>query len=326
LYKIDGKYLLMVAEGGTGFHHAVTAHISDSLWGPYVPLHSNPVMSHRQLGSDYPIHSVGHADLIQTPAGDWWAVMLAKRKIDGYSLLARESFLTPVQIETQEDWPTPVFNPGEGKLLMQQARPDLPWHPWPSVPQRDEFDKPTPSLAWNCLRSPQTEWYSLSDGMLQLQVRPEMLDSLGNPSYLAQRIEHHQFSAGTKMKFAPKPNEQAGLVLYRNSTHHLGILLEKGELIVYETEGGKKTILVQKPWKKKSVVLKAQSDGLKLQFWAGEKEDKLQMIGPEADLSILADEKAGGFSGPYVGVYASSQGAASQNVARFDWFEYQANK
>jgi len=163
LYKIDGKYMLMVAEGGTGFHHSVTVHHSDSIWGPYVPNHANPVMTHRNLGKDFPIHSVGHADIIQTQEGDWRAVMLAKRQEVGHTLLSRETFLTPVRFEMQENVLTPVFNPGKGKLLPEDKRPDLLWWPVKKEPAMDDFSGDKLSLVWNFLRTPYTKWYELKE-------------------------------------------------------------------------------------------------------------------------------------------------------------------
>ena len=83
IYKRNGKYMLMVAEGGTGDAHAMTIHHSDSIYGPYVADYINPVISHRHLGKDYPIQATGHADLVETQNGEWWSVMLGKRPIDG---------------------------------------------------------------------------------------------------------------------------------------------------------------------------------------------------------------------------------------------------
>ena len=70
LYKIDDRYLLLMAEGGSDYNHAVIALTAKSLWGPYVPCTVNPVLTHRHLGKDYPVQSLGHADLVQTPTGD----------------------------------------------------------------------------------------------------------------------------------------------------------------------------------------------------------------------------------------------------------------
>ena len=74
--KIGNHYLLLMAEGGSDYNHAVTALTAKSLWGPYVPCTINPVLTHRHLGKDYPVQSLGHADLVQTPTGDWYAVFL----------------------------------------------------------------------------------------------------------------------------------------------------------------------------------------------------------------------------------------------------------
>jgi alpha-N-arabinofuranosidase len=40
------------------------------------------------------------------------------------------------------------------------------------------------------------------------------------------------------------------------------------------------------------------------------------------DGRILSTPFAGGFVGAYIGMYASSNGHPSDNVADFDWFEY----
>ncbi len=323
IYKIDDTYILLAAEGGTGFHHAVTVFHSDNVWGPYVPYHSNPVLTHRHLGKDYPIHSTGHADMIQTQNGEWWAVMLAKRLYEGKTLLARETFLTPVDIQNEEGKPVPVFNPGHGKLLFEQERPNLPWTPWISKPARDHFDKPELAPEWNFLRTPYTKWYELDKGMLSIELRPEVIDSLVNPSFIARRIQHHHFYATTAMNFKTKhENEQAGLVAYRNSGNHVRLVKDNNSLVLVWTMKGNSEELARVPYTHDNVVLRIEGDGIRAQFSYGQTEDKLMPIGAQLDLSIIADEVALGFNGPYVGMYATSNGKPSNAVAAFNWFEY----
>ena len=188
LYKIQGKYLLMVAEGGTEYNHSVTFHCSDSLWGPYVPNQVNPAISHRHLGMDYPVYAVGHADLVETQNGDWWSVMLAKRRVDGFTPLARETFMTPLKMEMNSGQLTPIYNPGIGRLKMEQKRPDLPWTPVPVVPARDNFEIQELALQWNFLRVPLEKWYSIREDGLILSLRPQVADSLVNPSMVVRRM------------------------------------------------------------------------------------------------------------------------------------------
>lgn len=323
IYKIDGKYMLLVAEGGTGFHHSITVHHSDSIWGPYIPNHSNPVLTHRHLGNDYPVHSVGHGDLIQTQKGDWWFVGLGKRKIDGQTLLARETFLTPVEFQVQEGIQTPVFNPGIGQLSVEQKRPDLPWSPVNVVPVRDEFASSKLALQWNFLRTPYTDWYKLEKGSLVIKARPNVIDSLTNPSFIAQRIEHYYWEAATKVNFSSKNhNEQAGLVIYRRSTNHYQLLKEENEVVLIKTLKGKKSEIARVKYVGKEVIFKVKAETVNVQFYFGDSLDNLLPIGEVQDLGLISDEQSGGFNGPYIGMYVTSNNQKSKASAAFDWFEY----
>lgn len=324
LYKINGKYMLLVAEGGTGYHHGVTIHHSDELWGPYVPDHVNPVMSHRQLGGEYPIHSVGHADLVQTQNGEWWSVMLGKRLKNGHTFLARETFLTPVVFEELEPgYLTPIFNPGEGKLLFEQKRPDLPWSPFHKESMMDSFFKPELDLKWNFLRTPMSKWYELIDGSLILDLRPEVASEFENPSLIARRIQHHNFESKTRLVFSTeKENEHAGMILYRRSEHYFLLAKEKSSVVLYRASAGKPEAIASAPYEAGKVIFWARTEGGQIQFQYGEEWDEMKPIGEPQDVAVLSDEAAGGFNGPYIGMYASSNGEESGSKASFDWFTY----
>jgi alpha-N-arabinofuranosidase len=327
IFKIDGRYLLMVAEGGTGFHHAVTIHESENLMGPYIPNHANPVLTHRHLGYDYPIHSVGHADLVRTQNGEWWSVMLGKRKVDGYTLLARETFLAKVDLQYQEGMLTPVFNRGIGRLLEVQDRPDLPWNPVPPLPATDDFEEEKLALHWNFLRTPLESWHQIGEGSLKLQLRPQVVDSLVNPSLVARRIQHHAFQASTALDFSTrKENEVAGLILYRMSKNHFQLVKNRDHIVLVRTSQGEKQTIAKTAYKESTVILEAEADGLQVQFRFGPTGDQMQDLGPAQPMHVLSDEKCGGFNGPYVGMYATSNGQASKSSASFEWFNYKGTE
>ena len=65
IYKHDGRYYMLVAEGGTSFNHAVTIAVSDSLTGPYEGNERNPILTSRHLSYDNWVNSTGHADLVE---------------------------------------------------------------------------------------------------------------------------------------------------------------------------------------------------------------------------------------------------------------------
>ncbi|SDS10999.1 glycoside hydrolase family 43 protein [Microterricola viridarii] len=104
LYKIDGRYYLSAAEGSSWKGHMQTIGRSDSPWGPFEPAPHNPILSHRDRVA-HPIQSLGHAELVDTADGDWWALSLGTRHA-GIALhhnLGRETFLTPVR--WVDGWP-----------------------------------------------------------------------------------------------------------------------------------------------------------------------------------------------------------------------------
>lgn len=329
LYKIDGEYLLLIGEGGTGEYHAVTVFNSKDLWGAYVPNHANPVMTHRHLGDTHPIGQTGHADLVQTQAGAWWSVMLAKRKVDRYITLARETFLAKVEMTEQESGITPVFNPGKGLLQVEQERPELPWTPVPKTPRKDDFTDGKLALNWNFLRTPKTNWYTVRDGFLNLKVRPQTTEELKNPSFVARRTTDHRYEAATKFSFdAKKENEKAGLVIYRRNGHNLKLIKQKDALVLIQVYQKNNNEVIQPieiakvPYSNDSVIFHVKVDGIKAQFSYGNSLETLTPIGQIQDYSILSDEIAKRFNGVYIGMYATSSGEESDQIASFDWFLY----
>ncbi|MFT4109412.1 glycoside hydrolase family 43 protein, partial [Propionicimonas sp.] len=126
LYKVDGTYYLVAAEGGTEFHHSVCVARSDCLSGPYQGSRSNPVLTHRHLGRAAGVVGAGHADLVQAADGSWWALLLAMRTYGGFHHnLGRETFLVPVVWE--DGWP--VFAPGAGRIPEEVEVPFAPAGP-----------------------------------------------------------------------------------------------------------------------------------------------------------------------------------------------------
>ena len=100
IYKMGKTYVLVHAEGGTSFDHAATAKKAQSVWGPYTPMRTNPLVTRRDRGKDSPLQATGHADLVKMKDGgkeQYYAVFLGKRPIgaDGRVILGRETFACP---------------------------------------------------------------------------------------------------------------------------------------------------------------------------------------------------------------------------------------
>lgn len=107
IYNINGWYYLMCAEGGTSYNHSEVIFRSKSLDGPFVPWKENPILTQRHLDPNRkdPVTTTGHADLVQTQNGTWYAVFLGCRPYEGnYFNIGRETFMCPVTW-TNDGWP-----------------------------------------------------------------------------------------------------------------------------------------------------------------------------------------------------------------------------
>lgn len=62
--------------------------------------------------------------------------------------------------------------------------------------------------------------------------------------------------------------------------------------------------------------------GQEYNFYYGPESTKMELLAEKIDGRILSSDIAGGFIGTYVGLFASSNGEAGDNIADFDWFDY----
>ncbi len=324
LYKQDGKYILLIAEGGTGPFHAVTQFTSDSLWGPYSANHINPILTHRHLGSNYPIKYVGHADYVKTQNDDYWMVALGTRDFENKkSYLARETFLVPMGFETTYDQLGIIVNKGEGKILEREVRPNLPWTPVKKQPSRDEFKDETLALKWNMLRSPQTSWYELKDEALVLDIMPQTINEFSNPSLLAQRLRNTVFTASTRLNFkSNKSNEAAGMVFYRETLCHITLMKQGKDLVLKVRHDEEEQELERIANVPSDLVLYASCDGEDISFSYGAPDQTPKSLTTKVPLLVVGNSRENQFNGPMLGVYATSDGKSSKAKASFEWFDY----
>lgn len=330
IYKRNGWYYLMLAEGGTGYNHAETIARSRNIEGPYQPNPCNPLITSRHLGKQYPINNPGHADLIQTQNGQWYAVLLASRKIDDqwFHNLGRETFLVPVS--WQDDWP--VFSPGTGRVEASYPLPDLPVAKKTHHQRFDHFNDPeTPlPLYWNHIHIPETEDITLSkrEGYLALRLKADSLESLKAPAFAGRRQQHFNFTVQTRMSYTLKKDKQeAGLVATHNENCYYRFVVRREnkqnhlQLIQRINNKGIKT-LKRIPITGKQIDLKMVFNGLKATLFYGTKPNDWQEFMSNVDLSILSPEIAWGFVGTYIGLYASGNGNDSREYIYFDHFIY----
>lgn len=222
LYRHGRHVYLLASEGGTSIHHALSVARADSPTGPFVGCPGNPIFTHRHLGRGYPIINVGHAELLEDPTGQWWALLLASRPIDGVDVLGRETFLVPVTWE--DEWP--VFAAGVGTVV---ANPPCP----PSSPPQDagRHRAPQPELA---VRRFPDEFVDGSGDRITMSAGAGLESA--QPAYLARRLTAISATLSVTIEQLPA-TALAGLAIRYNS-------VVWGEAVVQPTPEGTRLSIV----------------------------------------------------------------------------------
>ncbi|NUO80254.1 glycoside hydrolase family 43 protein [candidate division KSB1 bacterium] len=343
IFKKDSFYYLIAAEGGTGDQHSEVVFRSKSVAGPYVPHEKNPILTQRHLDPKRkdPITSTGHADFVETVSGDWWAVFLGCRPYeDDLYNTGRETFMAPVQ--WQEGWP--LINPDHVEvqyhypipLKKSAAKSEIQFSG--NFVLKDEFASESLSYSWLFLRTPRTQWHSLSQrkGYLTIQIRPETCSENVNSSFLGHRQQHLEGEASLAFDFAPKAeNEKAGLLVFQNEKHFYFLCKSaEGNKSVVQLYKSSETLpqvelltshtLDDTPAEEK-LLLKIAAQRSTYSFFFALAPNKWQLLKGEVDARFLSTKAAGGFVGCVYALYATSLGKPSDSAAYFDWFEYRGD-
>lgn len=342
IYKKDGFYYLMIAEGGTGLNHAVTIARSKSLFTPFEGCIRNPILTHRHLGKQYPIINTGHADLVDTPDGNWFMVLLASRPCDGYCNLGRETFLVPVTWE--DGWP--VINYGIGlveeistmrslheSLIQYNNYNCLTDHnrkneitaiaaPSHSLLEQFESDHLPPYFMY--LRNPIKENYRFDKNHSHLRLYSSHNKMVDKKSPTAVFIRQTDFSYVLETKLTPFFNQistEAGIVLLQSNLYHYRFFITKDKFmsnlytlkIVQCIQGEESTLLDKEGISllctqgdeehPSHLFLKVMQKRQHLSFAYSLDGLNYHTLIQEVDASILSTEKASGFVGTCLGIY-----------------------
>lgn len=350
LYKVDGTYYLLAAEAGTEFHHAISVARADTVTGPYVGSKGNPVLTHRHLGRAHPVVGVGHADLVQTPEGDWFAVLLAMRTYGGYHYpLGRETFLVPVVWE--DGWP--VFAPGVGMVPDEVEVPGAPAAASPADtwnPGARAGVVPPGDARWTALRALPATVAEADGDAWRLAVRPGSLAEPGVPAFVGLRQQHRDVEVRVRLDVADlRPGERAGLVLRQSEKDHVTLAVtrtgdgctvravrrsggEDGTRSAGRADGetravpGSEELLGEAtvPAEDRAVVLGLSGRGVDYALFAepdgpdsGAGEGGARRVPvASADARWLDTVTTGGFLGLWIGVFATSDGGPASGSVR----------
>ncbi|HIQ77206.1 MAG TPA: family 43 glycosylhydrolase [Candidatus Faecousia excrementipullorum] len=233
IFRRDGYYYLLLAEGGTREGHMVTLMRSSSIWGPFQPSPYLPVVSNRDFARE-PLQCVGHADWIQDSRGEDYLVALATRPVKHRSVLGRETVLTPAYW-TEDGW-------------LRGASPYLPCQcetPYTGVQlesQSFSMDMQADGLPMQIIspRKRHDELVRFEDGAMHVTGNAYTLSHEASPVLLALRQSEYNFTMETTLSFQPQDcRQEAGLAMYLDPNHHISLFITRRPV-----EGQETTVLV----------------------------------------------------------------------------------
>lgn len=320
IYRKDGYYYLLAAEGGTADQHSQTIFRSRNILGPYEVGPINPILTQRNLNRSRAdrVEATGHADFVQRPDGSWWAVFLATRPYrDQFTNMGRETFLLPVA--WQDGWPTILADgvPVPLQLKAPSGTVQQPVGGW-----RDEFDSEKLSPEWIWLKNGDpARWHSLDQKSESLDIlaMPVAAGELRQPAFVGRRLQHHDSSFETRIGFNPLANgHRAGLLVLIDENHFLFAGIEKIDgrnMVVVRRRAGSGDQNIGKlishfplpgsASQQLDIGLDFASDKISVR-WRNAKSKDWQLASKDMDATFLASVNAGLFTGTVVGPHAST--------------------
>ncbi|MBQ8963236.1 MAG: glycoside hydrolase family 43 protein [Clostridia bacterium] len=341
--KRDGWYYIMCAEGGTGYYHSATVGRSRSVYGPYEPDPTNPILTSspenhneradwdhlkpRYYNPALTLQKAGHASYVETPEGEVWLAYHASRPFlpELRCTLGRETCIQRARW-TEDGW----LRLASGDSLPQKAVGE-------GIPTDfsvfDDFDAPELRPGYYAPRIDPMSFTDLAarPGWARLRGQ-ESGCSQNRVSLLARKLTSLRATATTKLEFMPRCYQHsAGLIVYYDNMNFF--YLEKtwsearkqAVLAVLQLENGQRREFpdCETPVGDGPLWLRVNIDGRATRFQWSSDGERYADIGPAFDTSLLSDEYSeyGEFTGTFVGLTCADR-AFRRQTADFDFFEY----
>ncbi len=335
LYKINGMYYLMCAEGGTFYDHAVTIARSENITGPYEISPYHPLMTSK----DHPelvLQKCGHGSLVETQTGEWYVAHLCGRPNGNHKhcMLGRETAIQKVRM-TKDGW----FVLDNEKQLPQVdvSAPELPESSMKNPPVTQKFPGELP-VEFQTLRIPLgKEWLNFNEEKQSLILYgKESMESLHLQSLVGRRREHFTFTSETKILFCPDNYQQmAGMALYYDTTNYFYLNItwdeKKGRVLsVLENNHGviqNSGVVCQLKNDDSPIYLRMKVHNGELQFYWSEDGVQYHKIGEVLNATQLSDDyydevKTGlRFTGTFI-VLCCQDLSGQRCTAEFEYFTY----
>ena len=320
LYKKDGHYYLMCAEGGTGDDHSEVVFISDNPKGPFKPASNNPILTQRYFPKERKdkVDWAGHADLVLGPDNKYYGVFLGIRPNDKDRVnTGRETFMLPV------DWSGlfPVFENGlvpmEPKIKMPKGVTENKagkdgFFPNGNFTFTENFTSEKLDYRWIGLRGPRENFAVVNKKGLLINPFAVSIKELKPTSTLFYRQQHNTFSFAATIDYKPASEKDlAGIVCLQNERYNYVFGVTKNGkdtyIVLERTEKGVSKIMASAKIEiRKNIRLQVKAAGDRYEFSYALNGTDFENLGGSVSGDILSTNLAGGFTGALVGLYATT--------------------
>ena len=334
MYKKDGKYYLIIAEGGTSFNHAVMVAMSENIEGPYISNPRNPILTSRHLSYDNWVNSTGHGDIVELDNGRYYMVILGIRnEINRGSNMGRETFIAPLSWEREPfEWKEnkdlwPVVSPISGKVEKENEVIFKNSTQINSYNFRDDFNSKTLGLKWNFRRLPLENIYSLDkrEGFLRIFSNQNIIKERHRAALMGFKQNQTNFEYFTSMNFNPENNKsEAGISIFQKDDNYLNFTVVKKDgnfFIKVNAYNNNKLILKDEqliPDYKGKIKLKISSEEGEYKLFYSTRGFRYRLFDKLKNDILLSK----GYTGAHIGLYITSNGEDSNDYVDFDYVDY----
>lgn len=324
IYKKDGWYYLLTAEGGTFYEHAATVARSKNIDGPY-EIHPNKHLCTAGGHPEHALQKTGHASWCQGPDGRWFVAFLCGRPVDGKNcILGRETSIN--EMIWENGWPY---------LKNKTLLADDYFEGYGEKAERNDheytFGDAAFYLNFNSLRAPAE--HAIGPGNTLRLYGAESPLSNQNQTMFVRRQTDFNFEATTCLTLPFRRFQQFAGLIYRydeNNQYLLNLSFDetagKQVLSIMAVKEGQFTAPLagrEIPIEGDTVWLRVTAKGAKAAFSYSQDAEAFTDIDYEIDAAILSDDHCYGFTGAYVGMAAYDLYDHS-SYADFRFFSYKA--
>lgn len=292
----DGYYYMTSAMGGTAgpatSHMAISARAKD-IYGPWENSPYNPIVHTYSASEEW--WSKGHGSVVEGPDGQWWIIYHGYRK--GAHAIGRSTLMEPIEW-TKGGWYRPVKD-----MEIDQTEPN-------KIDISDSFDSDQFSWQWAGWRENITKIASLKKGAAVLPARGEKPHE---GHLMIASAPNYRYAIETQLTLGKKGNE-AGMILYYSAKAYAGVMCNGETLTIYKNA----TDVEQIPNKfGRSVYLKLENGGEKLNVLASADGKKWEMISEGIDIKDMHHNKLGDFISLRPALCSTGE-----DEAKFHYFNY----